>query len=190
MKASTVLLFSSVILTGTLLLPAPAWAQEEEQEEILVSGFQRDIQPIWIHELNCHLKKKSGKLLCRAEIENVSGTRITAIGYRWEQGTLDGSGTHSMNIPRARGGISDWKLSLKENKVKGRLENGDEVSIKNEFDPIKDLEAVHFHVLFVELWDGTIPGGMDPRFRWVYDRMIKGRKVREAQQPEAPDGNS
>ena len=63
MKASTVLLFSSVILTGTLLLPAPAWAQEEEQEEILVSGFQRDIQPIWIHELNCHLKKNRGKLL-------------------------------------------------------------------------------------------------------------------------------
>jgi hypothetical protein len=162
-----------VVLLLLTLLALPAQARK-----IPAKAFARDGQPIEIHSINCFTTRDDTYVTCLAPLESLSPIGISAFGYRVEG--LRAEGDHE-TIFTNYNVTEDFAVRAKETnpsrKPRGPIKHGGQHLIREEDDgELKEASQIHIHILFVELADGTLPGGIQPEFAWVYELLKRERE--------------
>ena len=165
-KAIAVLLFLGAV---TLQISA--------KEKVGVSGFSRDGQPIEFKKIECE-DSGEGRAVCVASLKNLAEEGITALGYRTE--ALYGGLDHEFIGATTTETIDFVDRLVPGEKTRGPIGKNEkyDISFTVEGQGQRAPEWIHFHILFVELRDGTLAGGIQEEFRWIYESLVADRSRR------------
>jgi hypothetical protein len=145
---------------------ASSYAQEVETQVITRRG-----QPVRVKSADCAVTAEGNELDCSAVVQNIGKNGITALGVQWE--TLDAD---KKVLEKAS---ASYDYAYPHPEAEGALERTRRILCEMTLPYSFDVDKVHFHVMFVEVEDGTVPGGGEKSGALTRLRADRERAKRE-----------